>query len=127
MTYVCACCLVIFLQITAVDKKRTNLLHAACEMGHGDLAGVLIERYNMGVEDEDRKGLTPLARAAKRNEVRQKKERGREVARERGGGGGGKGGEGGEGRRRGARKSLPTLQNTKMIFLDRHIIRERRL
>lgn len=59
------------MQITALDKKRTNLLHAACEMGHGDLATLLIERYNMGVEVGDRKGLTPLARTAKRNEVRQ--------------------------------------------------------
>lgn len=44
-------------------------MHAACEMGHDRLASALIERYGMGVEDQDRKGLTPLARAAQRNQV----------------------------------------------------------
>lgn len=52
------------------DKKRTGLLHAACEMGHVDLVSVLIERYNMAVEEGDRRGLTPLSRAAEGNQVR---------------------------------------------------------
>lgn len=52
------------------DRKRTNLLHAACEMGHAELASALIGRYKMAVEEPDRKGLTPLARAAQRNQVR---------------------------------------------------------
>lgn len=57
-------------QVTAHDRKRTNLLHAACEMGHADLASALIDDYSMAVEEQDRKGLTPLARAAQRNQVR---------------------------------------------------------
>lgn len=44
------------IQITICDRKRTNLLHAACEMGHGVLASALIERYRFSVEDKDRKG-----------------------------------------------------------------------
>lgn len=44
------------LQISICDRKRTNLLHAACEMGHGVLASALIERYKLSVEDKDRKG-----------------------------------------------------------------------
>ncbi|CAB1116565.1 unnamed protein product [Ectocarpus sp. CCAP 1310/34] len=38
-------------------------------MGHGRLASTLIEKYHMSVEVQDRKGLTPLARAAQRNQV----------------------------------------------------------
>lgn len=58
------------LQVTTHDKRRTNLLHAACEMGHADMATFLIERYHMSVEEPDRRGLTPLARASLRNHVK---------------------------------------------------------
>ena len=56
-------------QVTTHDKKRTGLLHAACEMGHGQLASLLIEKYKMSTGEVDRRGLTPLARAALRNQV----------------------------------------------------------
>lgn len=46
----------VFSQVTLCDRKRTNLLHAACEMGHGELASALIDRYEISVEDKDRKG-----------------------------------------------------------------------
>lgn len=57
-------------QVMAHDKKRTNMVHAACDMGHVELAQMLLDRYKMAVEEEDRKGLTPLARAASKNQVR---------------------------------------------------------
>lgn len=60
------------MQLAVHDKKRTGLLHAACEMGHMELVSVLIERYKMAVEEGDRRGLTPLARAAERNQVRKR-------------------------------------------------------
>lgn len=56
-------------QVTTHDKKRTSLLHAACENGHTEMASVLVERYKLGLEEEDRKGLTALARAALKNQV----------------------------------------------------------
>lgn len=45
------------------------MLHAACEMGHLRLADVLVERYKIALEEEDKKGMTALARAASKNQV----------------------------------------------------------